>query len=30
MLMAAVDDGFTHASNVLGPETNIGDRGRRI
>ena len=30
MLTAAIDDGFTHASKVLGPETNIGERGSRI
>jgi hypothetical protein len=28
--MAAVEVGLIHASNVLGPETNIGERGRRI
>jgi hypothetical protein len=27
---AAVEVGLIHASKVLGPETNIGDRGRRI
>jgi hypothetical protein len=29
-LTAAVEVGLIHASKVLGPETNIGERGKRI